>query len=105
VRRGPTASGLASALYLAAVAKRGEEEAEGQISIRFGHISLPLSAAYTMDRTFEAPRAVARLYRLLKLLGCAGRQIVAPRAGRPSAAQRLTCTFARPQPRLARSAY
>jgi len=51
---GADRSGLASALYAAAVAKLDEEAAERQISIRYGHISLPLSPAYAMDRTFEA---------------------------------------------------
>lgn len=51
---GADRSGLASALYVAAVAKLGETAAEEQISIRYGHISLPLSEAYAMDRTFEA---------------------------------------------------
>lgn len=51
---GADRSGLASALYAAGVAKLDEEEAERQISIRYGHISLPLSPAYAMDRTFEA---------------------------------------------------
>lgn len=52
-KAGADRSGLASALYVAAVAKLGETAAEKQISIRYGHISLPLSAAYAMDRTFE----------------------------------------------------
>ncbi len=51
---GADRSGLASALYLAAVAKAGEEAAEAQISFRFGHISLPIMSAFAMDRTFEA---------------------------------------------------
>jgi uncharacterized protein (TIGR01244 family) len=51
---GADRSGLASALYMAAVAKLGEKAAEQQISIRYGHISLPISATYAMDRTFEA---------------------------------------------------
>jgi len=51
---GSDRSGLASALYVAAVDKLGEAAAERQISIRYGHISLPLSSAYAMDRTFEA---------------------------------------------------
>ena len=51
---GADRSGLASALYLAAVSKRGEAAAESQISIRYGHISLPVSPAYTMDRSFES---------------------------------------------------
>jgi uncharacterized protein (TIGR01244 family) len=53
-KSGADRSGLASALYVAAVAKLGEAAAEAQISIRYGHISLPLSEAYAMDRTFEA---------------------------------------------------
>lgn len=51
---GADRSGLASALYVAAVAKLGEKAAEQQNSIRYGHISLPISATYAMDRTFEA---------------------------------------------------
>jgi protein tyrosine/serine phosphatase len=51
---GADRSGLASALYVAAIAKAGEEAAERQISLRYGHISLPITAAYAMDRTFEA---------------------------------------------------
>jgi protein tyrosine/serine phosphatase len=51
---GADRSGLASALYLAAVAKQGEQAAESQISIRYGHISLPFAPAYAMDLTFEA---------------------------------------------------
>jgi len=51
---GADRSGLASALYLAAVAKQGEQAAEGQISIRYGHISLPFAPAHAMDLTFEA---------------------------------------------------
>lgn len=51
---GADRSGLASALYVAAVAKLGEQAAEQQISLRYGHFSLPWIAAYAMDRTFEA---------------------------------------------------
>lgn len=50
---GADRSGLAAALYLAAVAKQGEEAAEAQLSLYFGHISLPVTGAYAMDRTFE----------------------------------------------------
>lgn len=51
---GADRSGLASALFLAAVANKGEEESEDQISFRFGHLSIPfLSSAYAMDQTFE----------------------------------------------------
>ncbi len=51
---GADRSGLAAALYLAAVANVGVAEAERQISIRYGHISSPLSASYAMDQSFEA---------------------------------------------------
>lgn len=52
-KAGADRTGLASALYLAKVTGSGEREAEAQISIRYGHISLPLSPSYAMDRTFE----------------------------------------------------
>jgi protein tyrosine/serine phosphatase len=51
---GADRSGLASALYLAAVKKAGRATAERQISIRYGHFSLPFIAEYAMDRTLEA---------------------------------------------------
>jgi protein tyrosine/serine phosphatase len=51
---GSDRTGLASALYLAAIAKTSEATAEGQISIFYGHIGVPLlSKTYAMDRTFE----------------------------------------------------
>ena len=50
---GADRSGLASALYVAAIADKGEEAAERQISFWYGHISLPGSAAFAMDRTWE----------------------------------------------------
>jgi protein tyrosine/serine phosphatase len=53
-KAGADRSGLAAALYVAAVAKLGETAAENQISIRYGHIPLPVSATFAMDRTFEA---------------------------------------------------
>lgn len=51
---GADRTSLAAALYVAAVGKLGEAAAEGQISMRYGHLSLPLVAGYAMDRTFEA---------------------------------------------------
>lgn len=51
---GADRSGLASALYLAAIKKSDEATAKGQLSIRFGHFSLPFIPEYAMDRTFEA---------------------------------------------------
>jgi protein tyrosine/serine phosphatase len=51
---GSDRSGLVSALYVAAIAKLGEEAAESQISFWYGHIPLSISAPYAMDRSFEA---------------------------------------------------
>ena len=50
---GADRTGLASALYLAAIAGEGERVAEGQLSFRFGHVGLPLSEAWPMDETWE----------------------------------------------------
>jgi protein tyrosine/serine phosphatase len=57
-KSGADRSGLAAALYLAAVKKEGEEEAGRQISFRYGHLSVPLLPAYAIDESFEklAPR-------------------------------------------------
>ncbi|HKD48761.1 MAG TPA: dual specificity protein phosphatase family protein [Rhizomicrobium sp.] len=51
---GSDRTGLAAALYLVAIANTSERVAEEQLSIRFGHVSLPISPEYAMDRTFEA---------------------------------------------------
>lgn len=53
-KSGSDRTGLASALYMSSVAHRGEEAAEAQISLAFGHIPLAISPPYAMDRTFEA---------------------------------------------------
>ncbi len=50
---GADRTGLAAALYLAAIARLGETAAEDQMSIFYGHIPLSISRAYAMDRTFE----------------------------------------------------
>jgi protein tyrosine/serine phosphatase len=50
---GADRTGLATALYLAAIGKTTEQVAERQMSIFYGHVSLPISAAYPMDETFE----------------------------------------------------
>ncbi|QND44314.1 dual specificity protein phosphatase family protein (plasmid) [Rhizobium lusitanum] len=50
---GADRSGLASALYLAAIANESEGKAEGQLSFWYGHISLPISEAFAMDMTWE----------------------------------------------------
>ena len=52
-KAGADRTGLASALYLAKLAGASEAQAESHISIRYGHISLPVSPSYAMDRTFE----------------------------------------------------
>jgi uncharacterized protein (TIGR01244 family) len=52
-KAGADRSGLASALYLAAIAGKGEREAEDQLSIAFGHVSLPVSRSYAMDESWE----------------------------------------------------
>jgi protein tyrosine/serine phosphatase len=52
-KAGSDRSGLAAALYLAAIAKAGEEKSEAQLSIRFGHIAIPVVGTYEMDQTFE----------------------------------------------------
>lgn len=50
---GADRSGLAAALYVAAVAKLGEIKAEDQLSPTYGHIPLPFLRVYAMDATFE----------------------------------------------------
>ncbi|MGO4688871.1 dual specificity protein phosphatase family protein [Brevundimonas sp. 2YAF1] len=50
---GADRSGLASALYLAAVKRYGEEIAERQLSIRYGHIASPAAKGWGMTVTFE----------------------------------------------------
>jgi protein tyrosine/serine phosphatase len=55
---GSDRSGLVAALYVAAIAKLGEEAAESQISFWYGHIPLSIRATYAMDRSFEAFESV-----------------------------------------------
>lgn len=52
-KAGSDRTGLASALYLV---ERGSSEdiAEAQISLRFGHISLPYTLAWPIDQSWEA---------------------------------------------------
>jgi protein tyrosine/serine phosphatase len=51
---GSDRSGLASALYVSAVIGGGEEAAERQLSIVYGHFSVPyLSGSWPMDQSFE----------------------------------------------------
>lgn len=52
---GADRTGLVSALYVAAIARLPEAVAESQLSIRYGHLAVPvLSAAWPMDESFEA---------------------------------------------------
>lgn len=58
-RNGSDRTGLASALYLAAISEADEETAEGQLSLYYGHFAVPyLSQAYPMDETWEVMEAV-----------------------------------------------
>lgn len=51
---GSDRTGLASALYVAAIDGRDEAAAEWQLSLAFGHIGIPwLSKAWPMDETWE----------------------------------------------------
>lgn len=50
---GADRTGLASALYLAAIKRTGEETAEKQLSIRYGHIASPAAKGWGMTVTFE----------------------------------------------------
>jgi protein tyrosine/serine phosphatase len=55
-RAGADRTGLAAALYVAAVSKNGEESAERQLSLRYGHLPyFPFfwTEAQAMYRTFE----------------------------------------------------
>ena len=51
---GADRTGLASALYVAGVAKQGEFEAELQLSLLYGHVPLWFTKAYAMNNSFEA---------------------------------------------------
>lgn len=53
-RAGADRTGLASAIYLAAIAKRGEWAAEMQLWPIYGHLPLQFNDAMAMNRTFES---------------------------------------------------
>ena len=53
-KAGADRAGLVSALYLAALKGLDEETAESQISLWYGHISLPGTTAYPIDLSWEA---------------------------------------------------
>lgn len=51
---GADRTGIASALYVAGIEGRGEEAAETQLSLSYGHVGIPwVSRAWAMDRTWE----------------------------------------------------
>lgn len=53
-KSGSDRTGFASMIYLMAATDVGERKAERQLSIRYGHFSVPyLSAAYPMDESWE----------------------------------------------------
>lgn len=61
-RSGADRTGLASALYLAGVNGVDTEVAAQQLSIRYGHFSIPLvSQAWPMDTTWERTKALLKL--------------------------------------------
>jgi protein tyrosine/serine phosphatase len=60
---GADRTGLASALYLAVLKKKDPKVAEAQLSLRYGHISLPFAPEYAMERTFEALEPALRTSR------------------------------------------
>jgi len=51
--RGADRTGLASALYVAAVKGMGEPVAEAQLLPIYGHLSIPFTPAYAMDKTWQ----------------------------------------------------
>ncbi|HUH49280.1 MAG TPA: dual specificity protein phosphatase family protein [Mycoplana sp.] len=54
-RSGADRTGLVSLIYLQQIAGVDEETAEKQLSIRFGHLGIPLlSSAFAMDESWEA---------------------------------------------------
>jgi protein tyrosine/serine phosphatase len=52
-RSGSDRTGLASALYFAAIAKKSEWESEKQLWIIYGHMPFYINSSYAMNRTFE----------------------------------------------------
>ncbi|AUJ65659.1 protein tyrosine phosphatase (plasmid) [Aestuarium zhoushanense] len=61
-RSGADRTGLASLIYQAVIAGIAEDRAERQLSLRFGHFSIPvLSQAWSMDQTWERIEASSAL--------------------------------------------
>ena len=50
---GADRTGLVASYYVADVAKLGEEAAESELSILYGHVGLPLAASFPMNISFE----------------------------------------------------
>jgi protein tyrosine/serine phosphatase len=51
---GADRSGLVSAIYVGEIAREGEQAAEDQLSLLYGHFAIPhLVAAYAMDESWE----------------------------------------------------
>ena len=50
---GADRTGLASALYVAAIANQGEWAAEKQMWMTYGHLPFWINSSYAMNRTFE----------------------------------------------------
>lgn len=50
---GANRTGLAAALYLVSVKNETAEDAAQQLSLKFGHVGIPLSPTYAMDETFQ----------------------------------------------------
>ena len=53
-RAGSDRTGLAAAVYIAKLSNEGEDEAEDQLSIYYGHVSLPWASKHKMDFSWEA---------------------------------------------------
>lgn len=52
-RSGADRTELASALYVAGIAQKGEWAAERQLWVYYGHLSLYINSSFAMNRTFE----------------------------------------------------
>lgn len=61
-RQGADRTGLAAALYLAAIAGKPADEAGAQLSLRYGHVAIPyLSEGYAMTQSWNALQPVLGL--------------------------------------------
>lgn len=53
-KAGADRTGLAAALYVAAIAGGSKSQAQRQLSLAYGHFGFPFSPTYPMDKTFQA---------------------------------------------------